>query len=63
MGLIKLVHILSALIIQFVSPTFCLSFAFTSINFRGILHHVCDIPMTKTCMDQSELVNVGAEID
>ena len=30
----------SGLINQFVSPTFCLCFAFTGINFRGMLHHV-----------------------
>ena len=28
-----------------------------------MLHHVCDVAMTKTGMDQSELVNVGAQID
>ena len=28
-----------------------------------MLHHVCDVPMTKTCEDQSELVNVGAQTD
>ena len=38
----------SMLINQFVPPTFCLSFAFTGVNFQGILHHVCDVPMTKT---------------
>ena len=53
----------SVLINQFVPPTFCLHFAFTGINFRGMLHHVCDVPMTKTWVDQSELVNVGAQID
>ena len=37
------------LINQFVSPTFCLCFAFTGINFRGML--------------QSELVNVEAQIN
>ena len=35
----------------------------TGINFRGMLHHVCDIPMTETCVDQLELVNVGAQTD
>ena len=30
------------LINQFVPLTFCLYFAFTGINFRGMLHHVCD---------------------
>ena len=38
-------------------------FAFTGINFRGMLHHVCDVPMTKISVDQSEFVNVGAQID
>ena len=31
---------MNVLINQFVLPTFCLSFAFTGINFRGMLHHV-----------------------
>ena len=30
----------SVLINQFVSPTFCLCFALTGINFRGILHYM-----------------------
>ena len=34
---------MSVLINQFVLPTFCLCFAFTGINFRGMLHHVCDV--------------------
>ena len=51
------------LINQFEPPTFCLCFALTGINFRGMLHHVCDVPMTKTHVNQSELVNVGAQID
>ena len=34
---------MSMLINQFVSPTFCLCFAFTGINFRGMLDHVCDV--------------------
>ena len=50
----------SVLINQFVPRTFCLCFACTDVNFRGMLHVQ---PMTKTCVDQSELVNVGAEID
>ena len=34
----------SVLINQFVPPTFfCLYFAFTGINFSGMLHHVCDV--------------------
>ena len=28
---------------NFVTPTFCRCFAFTGINFRGMLHHVCDV--------------------
>ena len=52
----------STLINQFV-PAFCLCFVFTSINFQGILHHVCDVTMTKKYVDQSELVNVGAQIN
>ena len=51
------------LINQFVPPTFCLFFAFSGMNFRGLLHHVCDVAMTKTFVDQSELVNIGAQID
>ena len=46
-------------IYQFVPPTFC----FTGINFRGMLDHAYDVFMTKTGVDQSELVNVGAQID
>ena len=37
-----LFNISSMLINQFVPPTFCLCFAF-SVNFRGMLHHVCDV--------------------
>ena len=33
----------SVLINQFVPPTFCLYFAFTGINFQGLLHHICDV--------------------
>ena len=51
------------LINQFVPPTFCPCFAFTGMNFLGMLYHVCDVLMTKTCVDQSELVDVGAQID
>ena len=46
-------------------PLFCLHWH----NFRGMLHLICDVPVTKTCnscfrhMTQSELVNVGAQID
>ena len=50
------------LINQFVPPTFCLYFAFTGINLRDMLDHVCDVPMTERCVDQSEPVNVGAQI-
>ena len=34
---------MSVLINQFVPPPFCLYFAFTGINLRGMLHHVCDV--------------------
>ena len=34
---------LSVLINQFVASTFCFCFSFTGINFRGMLHHVCDV--------------------
>ena len=56
-------HNNTVLINQFVRPTFCLCSAFVDINFRGMLHHICDMPMTKTCVNQSEVVNVGAQID
>ena len=36
-------HITSVLINQFVPQNFCLCFTFTGINFRGMLHHVCDV--------------------
>ena len=48
---------------QLVPPSFCLCFTFAGIYFRGLLHHVCDVLMTKACTDQSELVNVGTQID
>ena len=48
---------------QLVPPSFCLCFTFAGINFRGLLHHVCDVLITKACTDQSELVNVGTQID
>ena len=54
---------MSVLTNQFVPSTFCLCFALTGINFRRILHHICDVPMTKTCVEQSELINVGAQMD
>ena len=31
---------MSMLINQFVPPTFCLGFALTGVNFRGMLFHV-----------------------
>ena len=34
---------MSVLVNQFVPPTFCLCFAFTGVNFRGMLHHVSDV--------------------
>ena len=55
------------LINQFVLPTFCLCFPITGTDFRGMLHHVCDVnrfgPKAKTGLDLSELVNVGTQID
>ena len=33
----------SVLINQFVLSAFCLCFIFTGINFRAMLHHVCDV--------------------
>ena len=51
---------LSVLINQFVSQRFA---NFTGLNFQDILHHVCDVSMTKTCADQWELVNEGVQID
>ena len=38
-------------------------FVFNDINFRGMLHNVCDVVYHKKCVDQSELVNVGEQID
>ena len=38
-------------------PTFCLRFAFTGIKFRG------KITITKTRVDQSEVANIGAQIN
>ena len=61
--LVGIVIFKTVLINQFVSPTFCVCFAFCGINFRGMLNHVCNVPMMKTCMDQPELINVGAQID
>ena len=43
--------------------TFCQCFAFTGINLLDMLHHVCDVPKTKTCVNQSKLVKIGAQID
>ena len=34
---------MTVLINQFVLPTFCLCFAFTGINSRGMLHYVFDV--------------------
>ena len=36
-------YIYNVLINQFVPPIFCFYFAFTGINFRGILDQVCDV--------------------
>ena len=54
---------MDVLINQFVPPTFCLCFAFTGINFRGMYIMFVTWRMTKTCVDQSELVNLGAQIN
>ena len=32
-------------------------------RFQYVNVHVCDVPMTKTYADQSELVNVGVQIE
>ena len=40
-------HILSmkitSVLINLCPPTFCLCFVFAGINFRGMLHHVCNV--------------------
>lgn len=54
---------MSVLSNKFVPPTFCLFFSFTGMNFQGMLHHVSDVPLTKTDVDQPELVNVEVQID
>ena len=56
----RAVTFMSALIKQFVPPTFCLYFPFTGINFAGMLHHVCDVGYDEIGLDQSELVNAGS---
>ena len=57
---------MTVLINQFVLPIFCLCFAFTGINFRGMLHHVCDVAYdknmfgpikTRKCRSTSWLIN------
>ena len=53
----------SVLINQFVPHNFCLCFAFTDINFRGMLITFLTWRIIKTCVDQSEVINVGAQID
>ena len=53
----------SVLINQFMPPTSCLDFSFTGINFGDMLHHICDLAMMKTGVDQPKLVNAGAQID
>ena len=53
----------SVLINQTVLPDFCLCFSMTGIKFWGMLHHVYDVVYDKTSVDQSELVNVGAQIN
>ena len=42
-GNVNCVFTRRVLINQFVPPTFCLCFAFTDVNFRGMLHHVFDV--------------------
>ena len=42
-GNVNCVFTRRVLINQFVPPTFCLSFAFTDVNLRGMLHHVFDV--------------------
>ena len=55
---------ISVLINQFVPPIFYLCSSIPGINFRGMLHQVCDVwPMRKRSVDQSELVDIGAKID
>ena len=54
------------LINQFVTPTFCLYFTFSGINFRDMLHHVCDMAYdenmsrpirTRKCRSSNWLIN------
>ena len=54
---------MSVLLINLCPQLFSYVFVSTGINFRGMLHHVCDMPLTKTCLDQLELVNIEAKID
>ena len=57
----------SLLINQFVSPTFCLCFALTGINFRDILHHViydeniCGLIRTGKCRSTNWSINYMTE--
>ena len=51
------------LINQFVTPTFYLYFAFSGINFRDMLHHVCDMTYDENMSRPIRTVNVGAQID
>ena len=44
-------------------PTSCLNFSFTGIYFGDMLHHICDVAMMKTGVDQPKLANAGAQID
>ena len=50
----------SVLINEVVPQTFCFCFLFTDINFRGMF---VTWVMTKTGVDQSELINLVAQID
>ena len=52
---------MSVLINQFGPPTFCLYFAFTGINFRGMLHHVCDVVYDENM--SGPIRPVGVQID
>ena len=62
----ELFSLRSMLINQFVLPTFCLCFALSSINLRGMLHHVCDVAYgenmcgpsrTRICRSANWLIN------
>ena len=61
-----LFNISSMLINQFVAPNFCLCFDFSGVNFRGMLHQVCDVAYdenirgpirTRKCRSTNWLIN------